>query len=305
MKDREVKGIVFNIQRFSLHDGPGIRTTVFLKGCFLDCIWCHNPESGDGEPEIAYYPDKCVLCGACAAVCPGKLHSIGEAGHQFARKGCTRCGVCAEACTAGALTVIGKNVSAGEVLEEVRKDEAFYRNSGGGMTVSGGEPFYRSGFTLALLRLARESGLHTCIETSGAAPFENLREAAALTDLFLYDIKETDTEKHLQFTGISNTIILENVQKLDSLGSRTVLRCPIIPGCNDREDHFRGIAAIANRLKNVTGIEIEPYHPLGIAKAAAIGKPARYMDTAIPAKDISNAWAEAVQAYTAVPVSVS
>jgi pyruvate formate lyase activating enzyme len=173
------------------------------------------------------------------------------------------------------------------------------------MTISGGEPFYRKAFTLALLRLARESGLHTCVETSGAAPFETLREAAALTDLFLYDIKETDTEKHRQFTGVSNVNLFENLQRLDSLGSRTILRCPVIPGLNDREDHFRGIAALANRLQNVIGIEIEPYHPLGISKAAGIGKPARHTDMTIPAGDLSNAWAETVRSYTAVPVSVS
>jgi pyruvate formate lyase activating enzyme len=179
------------------------------------------------------------------------------------------------------------------------------------MTISGGEPFYRNAFTLALLRLARESGLHTCVETSGAVPgvpqdgFEILREAAAVTDLFLYDIKETDMEKHRQFTGVSNVNLFENMRRLDSLGSRTILRCPVIPGLNDREDHFRGIAALANRLKNVIGIEIEPYHPLGISKAAGIGKPARHTDMTIPAGDLSNAWAEAVRAYTAVPVSVS
>jgi pyruvate formate lyase activating enzyme len=305
MKEREIPGIVFDIQRFSLHDGPGIRTNVFLKGCFLDCPWCHNPESKDAEPEIAYYPDKCVICGACAGACPQKLHRFGEAGHLYIRKGCTGCGACAKACVTGALDLIGRTLTAGEAFEEVKKDEPFYRNSGGGMTVSGGEPFYQSGFTLALLRLAKERGLHTCVETSGAASFETLREAAAVTDLFLYDLKETDAEKHRVFTGLSNAVIFENLQKLDDSGARTVLRCPIVPGCNDREDHFRGIGVAANRLKNVAGIEIEPYHPLGISKAASIGKPARHADMALPPRETVNAWAEAVRTYTTVPVRVS
>ncbi|MDR0451392.1 MAG: glycyl-radical enzyme activating protein [Treponema sp.] len=305
MKTEEVRGIIFNIQRFSLHDGPGIRTNLFLKGCLLDCPWCHNPESKAAEPEIAYYPAKCVLCGACGEACPQRLHRFGEAGHAYSRGTCSGCGACAEACVTGALDLIGRSFTAGEAFAEAKKDEAFYRNSGGGMTISGGEPFYQSGFTLALLRLAKEGGLHSCVETSGAAPFETLREAAGLTDLFLYDLKETDAEKHRAFTGISNELILENLQKLDDSGARTVLRCPIIPGCNDREDHFRGIGAVANRLRNVTGIDIEPYHPLGISKAAGIGKAVRHQDTAIPPGESVKAWAGAVQAYTSVPVRVS
>jgi pyruvate formate lyase activating enzyme len=233
------------------------------------------------------------------------LHRFREAGHEFIRQGCTRCGACAEACVTGALALIGRSITAGETLEEVKKDELFYRNSGGGMTISGGEPFYQGRFTLALLRLAKQSGFHTCVETSGAASFENLQEAAAVVDLFLYDFKETDAEKHTVFTGASNMNIVENLEKLDALGARTVLRCPVIPGCNDREDHFKGIAAFANRLRNVTGIEIEPYHPLGISKAVNIGKPALHTDTAIPARDISSAWAAAVQKHTSVPVSLS
>lgn len=304
MNDSEVRGVIFDIQRFSLHDGPGIRTNVFLKGCPLDCLWCHNPESKDPKPEIAYYSDKCVLCGACAVVCPEKSQRLEGGGHTFTRQGCTRCGACVEACVTGALTIIGRSISAGEALEEVKKDEAFYRNSGGGMTVSGGEPFFQSGFALALLRLARENGLHTCVETSGAAPFAILREAAATTDLFLYDFKETVTEKHRSFTGVSNRVIVENLERLDGLGARTILRCPVIPGCNDREEHFRGIGALAGRLRNLEGIEIEPYHPLGISKALSIGKPPRHGDMTIPPKDTANAWAEALRSFTSVPVKV-
>jgi pyruvate formate lyase activating enzyme len=303
-EDREVPGIVFNIQRFSLHDGPGIRTSVFLKGCPLDCIWCHNPESKDPKPEIAYYAGDCVLCGACAEVCPRKSQRLEQGGRRFIRRDCTRCGACTEVCPAGALKLIGKRISAGEVLEEVKKDGHFYRGSGGGMTVSGGEPFYQGAFTLALLRLARRGGIHTCVETSGAAPFEMLREAAALTDLFLYDVKETDAERHRRFTGFPNGAILENLEKLDGLGARAVLRCPLIPGCNDREDHLRGIAALAGRLKNLKGIEIEPYHPLGVSKAAGIGKASGCAAAAPPSGETARAWAETVRRGSPVPVTV-
>jgi pyruvate formate lyase activating enzyme len=302
MERQEVQGLVFDIQRFSIHDGPGIRTTVFLKGCPLDCSWCHNPESKEGAPEIAWYPAKCAGCGGCVKACPENCHSLGEAGHSFSRGGCIRCGACTAACFTGALELIGRRVSAGEVLAEVLRDEPFYHNSGGGMTLSGGEPFYQAEFSLALLGLAKERGLHTCVETSGAAAFETLREALAVTDLFLYDIKETDEERHRLFTGGSGKPVRENLEKLDAAGASILLRCPVIPGCNDREDHFREIGRLAERLKNVTGIDLEPYHPLGLNKAASIGKPARYTG---PAAGPSAAWAEALRSCTTVPVALS
>jgi pyruvate formate lyase activating enzyme len=305
MEWQEVPGLVFDIQRFSIHDGPGIRTNVFLKGCPLDCAWCHNPESKEVAPEIAWYPDKCTSCGACAEVCPENCHSFGEAGRGFDRKTCNRCGACAAVCVTGALALIGRRVSAEEVLAEVLRDEPFYRNSGGGMTLSGGEPFYQAEFSLALLILAKERGLHTCVETSGAAAFEILRTALAVTDLFLYDVKETNGERHRLFTGVSGCLIQENLEKLDAAGASILLRCPVIPGYNDREEHFREIGRLANRLRNVTGIDLEPYHPLGISKAASIGKPARHTDTAISSGDCSAAWAGMLRRYTSVPVALA
>jgi pyruvate formate lyase activating enzyme len=302
---RNQKGQVFNIQRFSLHDGPGIRTVVFFKGCPLRCIWCHNPESHESGPEISYYSEKCIRCGACAAVCPQKAHSISrETGeHLFLRENCRGCcGSCAEACPPGALSLIGRTVEAAEALDEVERDEPFYRNSGGGMTLSGGEPFFQSEFALALLTLARERGIHSCVETSGAAAPETLLEAAKLTDIFLYDLKETDPARHREFTGGELEPILQNLQTLDRAGARTILRCPVIPGCNDREDHFRGIACLANRLKNCDHIDMEPYHPLGLSKAAGIGKQVQFQDPAIPPREQAEAWAETLRKHTALPV---
>jgi pyruvate formate lyase activating enzyme len=193
-------------------------------------------------------------------------------------------------------------MEAGEVIDEVGRDEPFYRNSGGGMTLSGGEPFFQGEFALALLALARERGLHTCVETSGAAAPETLLEAAKLTDIFLYDLKETDPARHREFTGGGLEPILQNLQTLDRAGARTVLRCPVIPGCNDREDHFRGIAALAKGLKNCDHIDMEPYHPLGLSKAAGIGKQVQFQDPAIPPREQAEAWAETLRKHTALPV---
>ena len=221
---------------------------------------------------------------------------------MYSREACLRCGECAKKCVYGALAVIGRTVTAGEVLEAVKKDEPFYRNSGGGLTISGGEPFFQSGFTLALLRLAREAVLHTCVETCGAAAFDAIEKAAEWTDIFLYDVKETSPEKHLEYTGVSNRLIIENLERLDALGARIILRCPIIPGLNDRNDHFQKLGVLTGRLENVIQIDIEPYHPLGISKAAAVGKKAGYLDTALPAEEKAAEWAETLRKYTSIPV---
>ena len=318
MSLESIKGIIFDIQRFSIHDGPGIRTTVFMKGCPLDCAWCHNPESKAGKPEIAYYPKKCIYCGACAALCPGRrhavapqAHSFGPQEHSFAREGCTRCGKCSKACPADALELIGREITAGEALCEVEKDIEFYRNSSGGMTLSGGEPFFQPEFAIALLAIAKRDGLHTCVETCGAAAFETLARAAEFTDMFLYDIKETDSLRHMAYTGVSNELIIKNLEKLDASellglrGAKIVLRCPIIPGINDNEAHFKSLCSLAGRLKNVDHIDIEPYHPLGISKAEAIGKPVRYSDASITPKERAAEWVGFMKAHSSIPVLIS
>jgi pyruvate formate lyase activating enzyme len=305
-----ISGQIFNIQRFSIHDGPGVRTTVFLKGCPLRCIWCHNPESKEEKPEISFYDEKCLLCGACAAVCPEGRHVIGRKNgdengavqHRYNREGCLRCGRCGEVCPPGALSVIGRTAGVEDVIAEVKRDEPFYKNSGGGMTLSGGEPFFQAEFTLALLALARKEKIHTCVETSGAAPEDVLLKATENTGLFLYDIKETDPERHKTFTGGELDPIIRNLKSLDAAGAAIILRCPVIPGCNDREDHFRGIGALADKLKNVDHIDVEPYHPLGLSKAAGIGKQAGFQETVIPSREQAEAWVETLQKWTTVRV---
>lgn len=264
-------GIVFDIQRFSIHDGPGIRTTVFLKGCPLACLWCHNPEGISAEPILSFTPDKCIGCGYCFEVCPHHAHRMVEADHVLDRDRCVVCGRCARQCYAQALEVIGREMSVAEVIEEVRKDEPFYETSRGGMTLSGGEPLHQINFSLALLRAAKEAGLHCCIETSGLATFEVIQRTMGLVDLYLYDLKETDPGRHVAFTGVSNERILANLRALHDAGEGVRLRLPIIPGCNDRDDAFREIAALVAELPDLEGVEIMPYHNLGTSKNRRLG----------------------------------
>lgn len=266
------KGTVFNIQRFSVNDGPGIRTTVFLKGCMLDCVWCHNPESKSPKPNLMLYKNKCLGCGGCVSACERSLHSFGESGeHYIKRDECIGCGECVKVCT-GALEMCGEQMSVSDVIAEVVRDESFYKNSGGGMTVSGGEPFMQHAFALALLRAAKERGINTAIETSGYVSPEILREFVPYVDLFLWDYKETDEELHKKFTGVSNKLILSNLELLNSLGARVILRCPLIDGYNYREEHIRQIGILAERLDCVIGVDVEPYHPLGKSKCEAMGE---------------------------------
>ena len=266
-----MNGTIFNIQRFCVQDGPGIRTTVFLKGCPLRCIWCHNPESQTVHQEILYQPRQCIGCMACAAVCPNGCHSMTEDGHVFNRENCVRCGACANACPGSALELCGRTVTVEEVIKEVKKDSPFYENSGGGMTLSGGEPLAQPQFTLELIKAAKECGLHVCMETCGFAAEEIMKSIAEHVDLFYFDYKLDTSADHEKFTGVSNERILKNLELLNSLGSTVTLRCPIIPDVNFHETHFSSIAALAARLDCITEIHLLPYHPLGIDKAKRMG----------------------------------
>jgi len=296
-------GMVFDIQKFSIHDGPGIRTTVFLKGCPLRCLWCHNPESQEREPEISFIPTKCVGCGHCFKACPENCHAMDpDHGRIFDRTRCRRCGACTERCYAKALEMIGREMSVEDVLADVEKDQPFYETSGGGVTVSGGEPLYQFEFTFALLQEAKRRGLHTCIETCGFAPFHRLERLAPYVDLFLYDYKETDPSRHRQDTGAPREVIVENLIRLDHLGAKTILRCPIIPGLNARDEHFTGIAALANCLGNIQEIHLMPSHPLGKSKSERLGKLAPMEDTAFPEPETVAGWLAKVAAATRVPV---
>lgn len=295
-----MKATIFNIQRFSIQDGPGIRTTVFMKGCPLRCSWCHNPESNRAVPELFYTQSKCVGCGSCAAICG--CHSLTDGEHSLDRASCVGCGRCAEACYTGALELCGKPMSPEEILHEVLKDVDFYAD-GGGMTLSGGEPLHQLEFTLELLKLAKEAGLNTCMETCGYASPERVQAVAPYVDLFLYDYKETAPALHRKFTGVDNALILSNLRLLDSLGARLILRCPIIPGCNDRLEHFIGIAETAKSLSNVLEINVEPYHPLGKSKSERLGREYPLGELGFASSEAAQEWIDAISARTSVPVN--
>ena len=268
-------GTLFNIQRFSTSDGTGIRTVVFLKGCPLDCAWCHNPESKQTRPELFYNGETCIGCGECAAVCPHGQHMVESATHRYLREHCTACGLCANACPARALEKCGKPYSVEEAMQEVVKDRPFYEQSGGGVTLSGGEPLFQWDFCLALLKKSKEEGLHTAVETCGYTK-RDITELHPLVDLWLYDIKLLNEQDHKRYTGVSNKQILQNLHKLDSLGANITLRCPVIPNVNMNKAHFTALGNLANSLQNLKEIHLEPYHPLGVDKAARLGKTQTY-----------------------------
>jgi glycyl-radical enzyme activating protein len=271
-------GRVFDIQRFSLHDGPGIRTTVFLKGCPLRCVWCHNPEGVSPSELVSFLPDKCMGCGECVRVCPNNAHRLEEAAtdgstvtHVYDRERCQACGRCTQVCDTRTLEYVGRRMTVAEVMKEVRQDKAFYATSGGGLSISGGEPLAQIDFTVALLSAAREEGLHRCVETSGFASWGRFEALLPLVDIFLFDFKETDPERHAKLAGQSNEIILRNLRALYDAGARIQLQCPIVPGFNERDDHLAGIAALALSLPNLAGVQLLPYHPLGKSKLARFG----------------------------------
>ena len=290
-----MKGTIFNIQKFCVNDGPGIRTTVFLKGCPLNCIWCHNPESKLSNSEIMFYADKCTACGRCATVCPNNCHSFDGGVHRFERSRCIKCFKCTET-GCDALERVGKEITTDEVIDEVLKDKIFYDNSGGGITLSGGEPIYQFEFSLEMLKKAKENGLRTAIETCGLTSAERIREISEYTDLFLFDYKETNRELHKKFTGVENDIILENLAVINEMKKKIILRCPIIPGCNDKKEHFDGIAEIANKFEHISHIELEPYHSLGESKYISLGSTEHTF--ALPSDEDKDTWLSAVRSAT-------
>ena len=296
--------ILFNIQHFSLHDGPGIRTVLFFKGCPLNCIWCHNPEGKSIKKTLSFSGDRCIACGKCAAVCPQKAHRFQSGVHSIDRQGCIGCGRCVDACNLGALEIFGKECAVDEILRDVEKDKAYYGNIGG-ITVSGGEPFMQFDALITLIKALKQKGYHVCIETSGYTTGERMAEAAKYTDIFLFDYKESDSDRHLKYTGVKQDRILQNLAVLDGLNAKVILRCPIILSLNDHNGHFEKIAQTANVHPSVQSIEIMPYHPLGISKAECIGEQCRYENSSfIPFSLVENYCLE-IQKHTQKKVTAS
>jgi pyruvate formate lyase activating enzyme len=259
-------GVVFDIQRFSVHDGPGIRTTVFLKGCPLSCAWCHNPEGIAPRPEVVLAPGRCVRCGTCAEACPEAQDGVAAVPTAPAR--CRRCGVCVEACPAGARRMAGRDLTPGEVVSEIARDRVFYEESGGGATFSGGEPLLQPDFLLKLLDGCGAEGIHTALDTCGHAPRERVLEAGARADLVLFDLKSPDPERHRAATGVDNVLILGNLRALAEAGAALWLRVPVIPGFNDDDEGALATARLAASLGTVRRVSLLPYHPLGRHKGA-------------------------------------
>ena len=261
---------VLDIQRYALHDGPGIRTTVFLKGCSMDCVWCHNPESKSPDPQRGFVERNCVHCGRCVSVCPVNDHRLEDGKHVVDFSVCELCGKCIANCISGALKRYGTAMRQDEILGIVSQDRKFYKNSGGGLTVSGGEPMAQFEGTLALLKSAKAQDLHTCLDTGGYAPTEYYERALPYVDCFLFDYKLTDDEKHRQYTGVSNELILKNLAFLDDCRAGIRLRCPIIPGINDDDAHLSGIARLARQYPGIIAVEVMAYHNMGQSKARQI-----------------------------------
>lgn len=277
--------MIFDIQRTSLHDGPGIRTAVFLKGCPLRCVWCHNPESQSRGREISFRAEACTACGECVKVCEHGAHSIWSAAspdvadtksgvfavHTYDRSLCRQCGRCAEACLYDALKAAGMETSVEAVMMEVRKDILFYNKSGGGLTLTGGEPMLQLDFALELLKAAKAEGIHTCLETCGWASRRGFETVLPFVDLFMFDFKAADPETHRQLTGTSNELILANLDYLYQAGADILLRCPLIPEVNDSAEHLAGIAALDRKYPNLLGIDLLPYHNIGNSKYERYG----------------------------------
>lgn len=298
----KTKGLIFSIEKCSLHDGPGIRTTVFLKGCPLRCVWCHNPESQSFCPELYFLYEKCTCCGRCVSVCPNNCHMIKGGEHEINRRFCNQCGKCASACPNSALEIKGEWMDVESVLEKAEQDREYYNASGGGLTVSGGEPLAHFDFTGRLLALSKQRGIHNCVETSGFVATEKIIQVANYVDIFLYDFKESDPERHLKFTGVKNDVILKNLFELDNIGTKIILRCPIIPGVNDRTSHFGEIARIAEQMKNIIEINIMPFHPMGRSKSIRIGKEYTFDCDKFVEKEEYEKWVDVIQKNTKVPV---
>lgn len=263
-----MKALISDIKHFAVHDGDGIRTTVFFKGCPLKCVWCHNPEGIDFKPQMAYYKNKCIGCGECISACPSGAHKITQEGHIFERDLCVACGKCETLCLGEAMKHYGKEMTVDELLPQLLEDKEFYETSGGGVTLSGGECLIQADFCAALLKELKEAGINTAVDTCGYVPKESIDKVLPYTDTFLYDIKAIDEDVHINCTGKSNHLILENIKYIDSLHKSIEVRIPFVPNYNDNQ--MNQIAAFLKNLKNVTKIRVLPYHNYAGSKYEAL-----------------------------------
>jgi len=285
-------GWVFDIKRYALHDGPGIRTTVFFKGCPLRCSWCHNPESWKAGPESSLRQVRCVRCGRCVEACENGAIRLVDSRPVTDADVCVLCGRCVANCLADAREIIGRKMTAAQVIAEVEKDLIFYDQSGGGVTFSGGEPLMQGDFLLALLRECRSRGLHTVVDTTCYCDAGLLRNVAEQTDLFLCDIKHMDSAQHERYTGVGNEVILENIRNLAQAGKRIIIRFPIVPGFNDNSDNIETTAQFVKSLRTVGRIDILPYNRGGLEKSVRLSDEFSLMQTQVPDEQKMNSIAD-------------
>ncbi len=314
-----VTGVVSNIQRFSIHDGPGIRTTVFLKGCPLRCFWCHNPETLRPRLELEFSPSRCIGCAACVEVCPQEAHEFKDGVHILHRDRCVVCGRCTEVCYAGALELSGQELTVAQVMEEVLADRAFYENSGGGVTLSGGEPLMQPAFAKEILARSKAEGIHTAIETAGYYRWDKLADLLPLIDLVMMDLKHIDPDAHREATGVDNDLILANAQRLAATDKPIIFRTPVIPTVNDTPEVIGAIAQFIQGLAKIAdpgsdngqdangqgangpdavrfSLELLPFHRLATDKYRNLGMDYRASQLEPPSKEHMAALAEAAQA---------
>ncbi len=292
-----MKGLVFNIQRFSVNDGPGIRTTVFLKGCPLHCRWCHNPESISPDQELVLRDDRCIRCGNCFEMCKNNAVKRVDGGFTTLREVCIECGECVEVCHAESRELAGKEMTEGQVMAEIDKDVIFYEQSGGGASFSGGEPLLQHEFLLAMLQSCQARNIHTVVDTSGMTSAGILERISEHVDLFLFDLKTLDEKKHREFTGVSNVAILANLRRLAEWKKNVIVRIPIIPRVNDDLADIREAGELIASLGNVKEVHLLPYHTIGVEKYRRLGKEYEMPQTVPPSADEMSEMVKALRNY--------
>ena len=277
------EGIIFDISRFCVNDGPGIRTTVFLKGCPLHCSWCHNPEGISPNIQLSYNADKCIFCRKCVVACPNHCHSFFNNEHLINYNVCVQCGICSEVCEQDALELTGRKITVRDVVATILKDLPYYNASSGGVTLSGGEVLFQPEFSYSLLQVLKDYKIHTCIETSGIGKVDDLKRICEFTDLVLFDFKHSEKEALYRYTGANLNKVYDSLELLNSIKMPVVLRCPLIEDINMTEEHVGEISKLVNSMSNIYQIDLLPYHNFGCNKARKLLLPVNEFST--PSKE--------------------